>query len=189
MDPSAWASTIDVVRDALIELDPDHAQDYRANADAYRAALEQLDAYAMRILATVPPERRVLITAHDAFNYLGRRYEFEVQGIQGISTESEAGLRRVEQLVDLLVERQIPAVFVETTIPARGVQALIAGAADRGHEVAIGGALYSDAMGPPGSYEGTYIGMIDHNVTTIAQALGGTPPAGGLNGRLAMASD
>jgi manganese/zinc/iron transport system substrate-binding protein len=189
MDPSAWASTIDVVRDALIELDPDHAQDYRANADAYRAALEQLDAYAMRILATVPPERRVLITAHDAFNYLGRRYDFEVQGIQGISTESEAGLRRVEQLVDLLVERQIPAVFVETTIPARGVQALIAGAADRGHEVAIGGALYSDAMGPPGSYEGTYIGMIDHNVTTIAQALGGTPPAGGLNGRLAMASD
>ena len=189
MDPSAWASTIDVVRDALIELDPDHAQDYRANAEAYRAALEQLDAYAMRILATVPAERRVLITAHDAFNYLGRRYDFEVQGIQGISTESEAGLRRVEQLVDILVERQIPAVFVETTIPARGVQALIAGAADRGHEVAIGGALYSDAMGPPGSYEGTYIGMIDHNVTTIAQALGGTPPAGGLNGRLAMASE
>ena len=189
MDPSAWASTIDVVRDALIELDPDHDEDYRANAEAYRAALKQLDAYAMRILATVPPERRVLITAHDAFNYLGRRYDFEVQGIQGISTESEAGLRRVEQLVDLLVERQIPAVFVETTIPARGVQALIAGAADRGHEVAIGGALYSDAMGPPGSYEGTYIGMIDHNVTTIARALGGTPPAGGLNGRLAMASE
>ena len=119
----------------------------------------------MRVLATVPAERRVLITAHDAFNYFGRRYDFEVQGIQGISTESEAGLRRVEQLVDLLVERQIPAVFVETTIPARGVQALIAGAAARGHEVAIGGALFSDAMGPPGSYEGTYVGMIDHNVT------------------------
>jgi manganese/zinc/iron transport system substrate-binding protein len=189
MDPSAWAKTIDVVRDALIELDPAHAEDYRSNAEAYRTALAELDAYAERVLATVPAERRILITAHDAFNYLGRRYDFEVQGIQGISTESEAGLRRVEELVDVLVERAIPAVFIETTIPARGVQALIAGAADRGHEVAIGGALYSDAMGAPGSYEGTYLGMIDHNVTTIARALGGQAPAGGLNGRLAMASE
>ena len=187
MDPSAWARAVEVVRDKLAQQDPAHAETYRANADVYLAKLEQLDAYAEEVLASVPPERRVLVTAHDAFNYLGRRYGFEVQGIQGISTESEAGLKRVEELVDLLVERSIPAVFVETTIPERSVRALTAGAADRGHQVEIGGALFSDAMGAPGTYQGTYIGMIDHNVTTIARALGGEPPAKGLNGRLTLA--
>ena len=187
MDPSAWARAVEAVRDQLIEHDPAHADAYRANADAYLAELERLDAYAQQVLASVPPERRILVTAHDAFNYLGRRYGFEVQGIQGLSTESEAGLKRVEELVDLLVERSIPAVFFETTIPERSVRALIAGAADRGHEVEIGGALFSDAMGAPGTYEGTYIGMIDHNVTTIARALGGTTPDTGLHGRLTLA--
>jgi len=128
---------------------------------------------------------RVLVTAHDAFNYFGRAYDFEVIGIQGISTESEAGLRRIEDLVDLLVDRRIPAVFVESSVSARNVEALVDGAAARGHSVRIGGQLYSDAMGPAGTYEGTYIGMIDHNVTTIARALGGAASPSGMSGQLA----
>ena len=189
MDPGAWTSTVAVVRDKLAELDPTHADDYAANAAAYTAQLQKLDAYAEEVLATVPAERRILVTAHDAFNYFGRRYGFQVEGIQGISTESEAGLQRVEALVDLLVERQVPAVFVETTIPERSVKALTAGAAARGHEVVIGGALFSDAMGAPGTYEGSYVGMIDHNVTTIARALGGETPERGLNGQLAARAE
>jgi manganese/zinc/iron transport system substrate-binding protein len=137
------------------------------------------------VLGTVPVDRRVLVTAHDAFNYFGRRYGFEVVGIQGLSTESEAGVRDIERLVDLLVSRQIPAVFVESTVSERNIRALIDGAGARGHAVTIGGSLFSDAMGAPGTYEGTYIGMIDHNVTTIARALGGDAPARGMNGRLA----
>jgi manganese/zinc/iron transport system substrate-binding protein len=139
------------------------------------------------VLASVAAERRVLVSAHDAFNYFGRRYAFEVLGVQGISTESEAGLRRVEELVGLIVARGIPAVFAETTVPDRTVRALIAGAEARGHKVAIGGSLFSDAMGAPGTYEGTYVGMIDHNVTTIARALGGQTPPRGLKGLLASA--
>ena len=141
------------------------------------------------MLATVPADSRVLVTAHDAFGYFGAAYDFEVVGIQGISTESEAGLRRIEAIVGLLVDRRIGAVFVETSVSDRNVRALIDGAAARGHAVVIGGALYSDAMGAPGTYEGTYIGMIDHNVTVIARALGGTAPAGGMNGRLALLID
>jgi manganese/zinc/iron transport system substrate-binding protein len=132
----------------------------------------------------VPEGRRVLVTAHDAFNYFGRRFGFEVVGIQGLSTESEAGVRDIERLVDLLVEREVAAVFVESTVSERNVNALIAGARARGHEVAIGGELFSDAMGDEGTYEGTYVGMIDHNVTTIARALGGEAPERGMDGRL-----
>src|SRR5690606_29808328 len=116
------------------------------------------------VLASVSAERRVLVTAHDAFAYFGRAYGFEVIGIQGISTESEAGLARVTELVNLLVEREIGAVFVETWVSDRTIRALIEGAASRGHEVRIGGELFSDAMGESGTYEGTYLGMIDHNV-------------------------
>lgn len=187
MDPQAWTKAVEVVRDQLAAVDPDRAAAYRANAAAYLERLAALDAYAERVLASVPPERRVLVTAHDAFAYFGRRYGFEVLGIQGISTESEAGLKRIEELVSLLVERRIPAVFVETTIPEQSVRALVAGAAARGHEVVIGGSLFSDAMGAAGTYEGTYIGMIDHNVTLIARALGGDTPERGLNGLLARA--
>jgi manganese/zinc/iron transport system substrate-binding protein len=127
----------------------------------------------------------VLLSAHDAFGYFGQAYGFEVIGIQGISTESEAGLSRIGALVDLLVSRRIGAVFVESSVSDRNVRALIEGAAAQGHEVRIGGELYSDAMGVPGTYEGTWVGMIDHNVTTIATALGGTAPRGGMDGRLA----
>lgn len=185
MDPGAWTRALEVVRDRLADHDPARRAAYEANAARLAEELKALDAYSERVLASVPAERRVLVTAHDAFNYFGRRYGFEVQGIQGLSTESEAGLRRIEELVQLIVDRGIPAVFVETTVPDRTVRALIAGAAARGKEVAIGGALFSDAMGAPGTYEGTYIGMIDHNVTTIARALGGQTPPRGHKGLLA----
>ena len=187
MDPRAWTKAVEVVGDKLAERDPSAAAAYRDNAKRYLDEIARLDAYAEQVLTSVPAERRVLVTAHDAFNYFGRRYAFEVLGIQGISTESEAGLKKIEELVDTIVTRRIPAVFVESTIPDRSVRALVAGAGARGHEVTIGGELFSDAMGAPGTYEGTYIGMIDHNVTTIARALGGKTPERGLNGRLAQA--
>lgn len=185
MDPQAWSGAVQVVRDQLAALDPAHQREYAANAEAYRSRLEELDAYARDALASVPANRRVLVTAHDAFNYFGRRYGYEVVGIQGISTESEAGVRDIERLVDLLVSRQIPAVFVETSVSERNIRALIDGAKARGHDVAIGGRLFSDAMGAEGTYEGTYLGMIDHNITAIARALGGDAPARGMLGKLA----
>ena len=184
MDPRTWLQTVNVARDRLIEADASNADRFRKNAETYAAELKKLDEYAERVLATVPKDSRVLITAHDAFNYFGRRYGYEVVGIQGISTESEAGVRDIEKLVDLIVTRKIKAVFIETTVSQRNIEALIAGAKARGHEVKIGGKLFSDAMGKHGTYEGTYLGMIDHNVTTIVRALGGEAPARGMNGKL-----
>jgi len=184
MDPLAWSLAVNVIADTLSGADPEHAQDYRSNATAYQSQIADLHAYAEQVLSTVPEPQRVLITAHDAFNYFGRRYNYEVVGIQGISTESEAGVRDIERIVDLLVERKIKAVFIETTVSERNINALIAGARARGHEVVIGGSLFSDAMGQEGTYEGTYIGMIDHNITTIARALGGDAPESGMNGKL-----
>ncbi len=184
MDPAAWSRTIDVIRDKLIEFDASGKEIYTANAAAYREKLAELDAYAERVLDSVPEPQRVLVTAHDAFNYFGRRFGYEVVGIQGLSTESEAGVRDIEDLVDLLVERKIGAVFVESTVSDRNIRALIAGAKARGHSVVVGGELFSDAMGNADTYEGTYIGMIDHNVTTIARALGGEVPERGMNGKL-----
>jgi len=184
MDPGAWVETVDVIAGALIGVDPGGEGTFRANAAAYREELRALDAYAEKVLGSVPEAQRVLVTAHDAFNYFGRRYGFEVVGIQGISTESEAGVRDIERLVDLLVERGIGAVFVESTVSERNIRALIAGAEARGHTVTVGGELFSDAMGDAGTYEGTYVGMIDHNVTTIARALGGEAPARGMQGKL-----
>lgn len=180
MDPVSWATGIDVVREALTNADASGAGSFATNAEAYRARLDALDAYAKRVLATVPEHARMLVTAHDAFGYFGRAYGFEVRGIQGISTESEAGVRDIERLVELLVSRRIPAVFVESTVSERGVRALVAGAAARGLEVHIGGQLYSDAMGRPETWEGTYLGMIEHNINTVVTALGGEIPEGGL---------
>jgi manganese/zinc/iron transport system substrate-binding protein len=184
MDPQAWAYTIDFIRDRLTESDPGHKTQYEANAALLHTQFQALDAYAMQVLHTVPQEQRVLVTAHDAFGYFGRRYGYEVLGIQGLSTLSEAGVRDIERLVNLLVDRQIKAIFVESTVSDRNVQALIAGAQARGHTVSIGGTLFSDAMGPEGTYEGTYLGMMDHNITTIARALGGEAPARGMQGKL-----
>lgn len=184
MDVSLWMEAVTVIVNALSELDPDGAQEYRRNADRYLEGLHHLDSYVREIMATIPRERRVLVTAHDAFGYFGAAYEIEVIGVQGISTESEAGLEEINSLVRLMVDRGITTVFAETTVPDRALMAIIEGAADRGATVTIGGELFSDAMGASGSYEGTYIGMIDHNATTIVRALGGEAPARGFRGRL-----
>jgi manganese/zinc/iron transport system substrate-binding protein len=188
MDPSLWSDVALAIRDALTHVAPDKADVFGANADAFLGELDRLQAYAQTALASVPEPARVLLTAHDAFNYFGRAYGFDVVGVQGISTESEAGLNRITALVDLLVERDISSAFVESSVSDRSIRALIEGAAARGHAVAIGGELYSDAMGKPGTYEGTYIGMIDHNVTVIAKGLGGDAPERGLNGLLSAGS-
>lgn len=184
MDVQGWIKAVDVVVEALAAFDPPNADRYRRNAQAYQSRLQRLDDYARSVIASIPENQRVLVTAHDAFNYLGRAYGIEVMGIQGISTESEAGLKDINRLVDLLVARRIPAVFVESSVSDKNVKALIEGAASRGHRVRIGGNLFSDAMGAPGTYEGTYEGMIDHNVTVISRALGGNAPVAGMQGKL-----
>ncbi len=180
MNPNLWSRVVLNVRDALISVAPEHEAQFRANTNAYLAELQDLATYTAAVLASVPAESRVLLTSHDAFNYFGWAYGFEVVGIQGISTESEAGLLRISELVDLLIDRGIRAVFVETSVSDRNIRALVEGARARGHEVVIGGELYSDAMGEPGTYEGTYVGMIDSNATVVARALGGTAPERGM---------
>ncbi|WP_285669656.1 metal ABC transporter solute-binding protein, Zn/Mn family [Paralimibaculum aggregatum] len=185
MDPELWAGVVVAVRDALIAARPDAEADFRASAERHLAELDGLARYTRRILASVPEGNRVLLTSHDAFNYFGAAYDFEVVGIQGISTESEAGLKRIAELVELLVARDIRAVFVESSVSDRNIRALAEGASAAGHKVVIGGELFSDAMGTPGTYEGTYLGMIDHNATVIARALGGTAPDRGMQGKLA----
>jgi len=187
MDVRGWIQATKVVEKALAEFDPKNAAYYQKNAQTFIAELEKLDAYAKEVISSIPVTQRWLVTAHDAFNYMGRAYGLEVRGIQGLSTESEAGVRDIEILVDFLVKNKIPAVFVETSVSDKNVRALIEGAKARGHTLVIGGELFSDAMGAPGTYEGTYIGMIDHNATTIARALGGQAPAKGMNGQLSGA--
>ena len=180
MDPTLWQQVVAEIGRALTTA----GFDVTATASSYATEITALGDYSAQVLNTVPAERRVLVTAHDAFGYFGRAYGWQVEGIQGISTESEAGLVRIAELVDMLVTRKIGAVFVESSVPDRSIRALIEGAAAQGHEVQIGGELFSDAMGADGTYEGTWIGMIDHNVTTIARALGGAAPEKGMNGLL-----
>jgi manganese/zinc/iron transport system substrate-binding protein len=184
MVPELWVHVVRAVRDALSDVAPDQAEVFATNAEVYIAEIKRLGDYANGVLQTVPEPTRVLLTAHDAFGYFGRAYGYEVLGIQGISTESEAGLNRIRTLVDMLVERDIGAVFIETSVSDRNIRALVEGAAAKGHEVRIGGELFSDAMGEPGTYEGTYLGMIDHNATVIAAALGGQVPERGMDGKL-----
>lgn len=184
MDVQGWIAAVGVVADVLARVDATHAEEIRARADAYVKQLRALDDYARASAASIPEGQRLLVTAHDAFHYFGRAYGIEVRGIQGISTESEAGLEDINRLVDLLLARKVPAIFVESSVADRNVRALVEGARARGHDVRIGGTLFSDAMGAPGTYEGTYIGMIDHNVTLITRALGGTAPDRGFQGKL-----
>ncbi len=181
MNPNLWSRVVLNVRDALIEVQPESEAAFRANADAHLQELRELARYTTEVLSSVPAESRVLISAHDAFNYFGNAYGFEVMGIQGISTESEAGLQRIAEMVDTLVTRDIRAVFVESSVSDRNIRALIEGAAAEGHEVTIGGTLFSDAMGEAGTYKGTYLGMIDHNATVISRALGGEAPERGMS--------
>jgi len=170
-DVQMWMKAVEVVRDTLAEMDPGSAGLYRDNAARYLAELEALDQYAREQIQRIPPENRVLITAHDAFNYFGHAYGVDVIGLQGISTESEASTADVQALANLIAERRIPALFVESSVPRRNVEAVQAAVRAQGFEVKIGGQLYSDAMGDPGTPEGTYIGMVRHNVDTIVQAL------------------
>lgn len=184
MNPNLWSRVVLNVRDAMIEAQPENEEIFRANANTHLTELQQLAQYTTQVLSSVPAESRVLISAHDAFNYFGNAYGFEVMGIQGISTESEAGLQRIAEMVDTLVARDIRAVFVESSVSDRNIRALIEGAAAQGHEVVIGGTLFSDAMGEDGTYEGTYLGMIDHNATIISTALGGEAPERGMSNLL-----
>jgi manganese/zinc/iron transport system substrate-binding protein len=184
MDVGGWIEATTVIGEALADFDPDNAAFYQKNATDYTAQLTKLNEYGKQAFATVPENQRVLVTAHDAFNYMGRAYDLQVRGIQGISTESEAGLKDINDLVNFLVENDIPAVFVESSVSQKNVRALVEGAHSKGHEIIIGGELFSDAMGESGTYEGTYIGMLDHNITTIVRALGGEAPEKGLNGKL-----
>lgn len=170
-DVSLWERTIDVVARELKELEPAHAEEFDRNAGQLKTALTELDAWIEEQIATIPPERRVLITAHDAFGYFGRRYRIEVRGLQGISTAAEAGLKDVDAIVDLIVSRKVKAIFVETSVPRKSIEAVQSACKARGHDVVIGGLLYSDAMGAAGTPDGTYIGMVRHNVTTIVEAL------------------
>jgi manganese/zinc/iron transport system substrate-binding protein len=170
-DVSMWMQAVATVRDTLAEMDPAHGEAYQANAARYLAELEALHAYVTARAEQVPPEHRVLITAHDAFNYFGRAYGFEVRGLQGISTATEAGTADVQELVSFIVERRIPALFVESSVPPRTIEAVKAAVQARGFDVRIGGELFSDAMGNPGTPEGTYIGMVRHNIDTIVNAL------------------
>jgi manganese/zinc/iron transport system substrate-binding protein len=176
-DVQLWMLAATAVRDSLRELDPTHAATYEANAAAYSAQLAELDSWVHEEVSAIPAERRVLITAHDAFGYFGRAYGFEVLGIQGASTATEAGARDVQRLADLIAERRIPAIFVESSVPRRTVEALREAVQSRGFDVAIGGQLFSDAMGAAGTPEGTYLGMVRHNVDTIVAALAPTAVA------------
>jgi manganese/zinc/iron transport system substrate-binding protein len=182
MDPLLWGEAAAAVAEGLARLL--RGFDPAPSLAGLRGRLARLDDYARRVFAPIPRDRRVLVTAHDAFGYFGQRYGFQVESIQGLSTEAEANLIRIEQLVRLLVDRSIPAVFAESSVPDRAVRALIEGAGARGQRVALGGQLFSDSMGRPGTYRGTYDGMMDHNITTIARALGGEAPERGLDGRL-----
>ncbi len=172
-DLELWTLVVASVRDALIAMDPEGEATYRANAGTYITEIEALDAYVQQRGDTLPAGIRALVTAHDAFNYFARRYGFEVRGLQGISTESEASTADVQDLARFISERGIRAVFIESSVPDQGVQAVIAAAGARGHTVVVGGEIFSDAMGEAGTPEGTYLGMIRHNIDTIVDGLTG----------------
>ncbi|MDZ7802037.1 MAG: zinc ABC transporter substrate-binding protein [Trueperaceae bacterium] len=176
MDASLWSRIAPSIAGAVAELAPDCADAMHANADAYVARLQALHDWAGDALATIPEGQRLMVTAHDAFAYFGRAYALEVAGIQGISTESEAGVADIREMARLVAERDVPAIFIETTINPRTIQAVIDAARDRGHQIQIGAELYSDAMGEPGTAAGTYIGMIYENTVNVTRELGGDPP-------------
>ncbi|MEM6365784.1 MAG: zinc ABC transporter substrate-binding protein [Planctomycetota bacterium] len=187
-DARLWMQTIDTVAETLAQLRPEAKPEFEQLGRRYANELLTIAEYGNNVLSTIPQSQRLLITSHDAFGYLGRTYDIEVLGVQGISTDSEAGLKRVNELVDLIVERQVPAVFIESSVSEKGVRALIDGAHSRGHNVVIGGELFSDAAGQSDTYEGTHIGMLDHNFTVIANALGGSAPEYGMADKLRLSS-
>jgi manganese/zinc/iron transport system substrate-binding protein len=170
-DVTLWMRAVEAVKDTYIDFDSANAELYSANADAYLDKLKELDSYVHERAEMLPEPQRVLVTAHDAFNYFGRQYGFVVRGLQGISTASEAGTGDIQKLADFITARKIRAVFIESSVPRRNIEAVQAAVKSRGFDVAIGGELFSDAMGDPGTPEGTYIGMVRHNIDTIVAAL------------------
>ncbi len=172
-DVARWRLALDAVAAKLAEVDPEHAAHYQTNATAYRAQLTELDEYCRAQISRIQPQQRMLITAHDAFNYLGRGYGLEVVGLQGISTVTEAGTADVQNLAALIASRKIPALFMETSVSPRAIEAVREAVRAKGFEVVVGGEIYSDAMGDSGTPQGTYLGMVRHNVDTIVSALTG----------------
>ena len=170
-DVSLWSKTIDPVVRALSEIDSEGAESYQRNGDSYRKELDSLDAWVTEQVEQIPSGQRVLITAHDAFGYFGQAYGIEVMGLQGISTVAEYGVNDVTELVDFITGRKIRAIFVESSVPERSIEAVRQGCLQRGHTVSIGGTLYSDAMGSQGSRADTYVGMVRSNVETVVGAL------------------
>lgn len=170
-DIPLWKEALKQITEALIQLDPEHEAVYREHEASYFQELDELHQYALEQIETIPEESRVLITAHDAFGYFGEAYGLEVMGLQGLSTEAEYGLRDVQELIELVISRDIKAVFIESSISERSIQAVIEGAKERGHDLVIGGELFSDAMGEEGTPEGTYVGMFKHNIDTIVGSL------------------
>jgi len=166
-----WMEATESIRDSLIEYDPSHKEIYQENAANYIKKLEELDNEVRKKIASIPEEGRVLVTAHDAFGYFGDAYGINVLGLQGISTASEAGTKDLIDLRNYLIEKKIKAIFIESSVPRKAIDAVIQGAKQKGHDVVIGGELFSDAMGEDGTPEGTYIGMVRHNVNTIVNAL------------------
>ena len=184
-DVQLWMECVREVARQLAKHDASHAAEYQANADKLLQELTGLDQYIREAMASIPEKQRVLVTAHDAFAYFARAYGIQVRSVQGISTDSQAGVNDTNALVAFLVENKIPTVFVEASVNPRDLQAVIEGAQQQNWTVKVGGTLYSDSMGSRGTYEGTYIGMQDHNATHIARSLGGTAPERGWRGKLA----
>jgi manganese/zinc/iron transport system substrate-binding protein len=176
MDVSLWSKIAPTIAETLAELAPECAEDMMARAEDYQTQLSALHEWVGESIASIPEQQRVLVTAHDAFNYYARAYGIEVASIQGISTEAEAAVADIRETVDIVVESQVPAVFVESTINPRTIESVLQAARERGQQVEIGGELSSDAMGAEGTAGGTYIGMLYENTVTITEALGGTVP-------------
>jgi manganese/zinc/iron transport system substrate-binding protein len=176
-DPHIWFS-IDIwqqcstfLTEQLIEMDGENASFYRENLAHFITEMEHVDELAKEKVAEIPEKSRVMITAHDAFNYLGRAYGIEVRGLQGISTASEIAASDLIDLTNFIVEKNIPSVFVENSVPMRNIEALIEAVEARGYTLELGGELFADSMGSPGTQEGTYIGMFEHNINTIYNGL------------------
>jgi len=170
-DVKIWSYSVKSVYENLCKLVPEKKAVFTERYEAYQKQLDELDAYTRERTASLPESKRVLVTAHDAFNYFSRSYGFEVKGLQGISTVTEASTNDMKMLADFIAERKLPAIFIESSVPHKNVEALQAAVRDRGYDVAIGGELYSDAMGTAGTPDGTYIGMLKHNIDTIVNAL------------------
>lgn len=170
-DVKLWSYSVKAVYESLCKLTPEKTDKFTENYKKYQAELNKLDDYTLKKANSVPKTKRILVTAHDAFNYFSRAYGFEVKGLQGVSTVTEASAKDMQELASFISERKIPAIFIESSVPHKNVEALQAAVKSRGYNVGIGGELFSDAMGDEGSFEGTYIGMLTHNINTIVSAL------------------